>query len=150
MVDNINVDVYGSMMKIRDVAAITTPDMRTIQIQAWDKSSIQPIEKGIISSNLGISPVTNGTLIRLPIPELSGDRRKELAKIANGMAEHGKVGIRAARKDSLDRLKSAQKEGDLSEDDFKRYEKEIQKITDGFSDEIISFLASKEKELNAL
>jgi ribosome recycling factor len=89
-------------------------------------------------------------LIRLPIPELSGDRRKELAKIANGMAEHGKVGIRAARKDSLDRLKSAQKEGDLSEDDFKRYEKEIQKITDGFSDEIISFLASKEKELNAL
>ena len=150
MVDNINVDVYGSMMKIRDVAAITTPDMRTIQIQAWDKGSIQPIEKAIISSNLGISPVTNGTLIRLPIPELSLERRKDLAKVANGMAENGRVGVRAARKDAMDALKTKQKDSEISEDDFKRHEKEVQKITDDFNAEISNQLSAKEKELNEL
>jgi ribosome recycling factor len=150
MIDNINVDVYGSMMKIRDIAAITTPDMRTIQVQPWDKSSIQPIEKAIQSSNLGITPVSNGNVIRLPIPELSGDRRKELAKVANSMAEHGRVGVRAGRKDGMDALKTAQKDGAISEDDFKRYEKEIQKITDDYNAEITKLLTNKEKELNEL
>jgi ribosome recycling factor len=111
MVEGVTVDVYGSNMKLRDVAAITTPDARTIQIQPWDKSTTAPIEKALIEAKLGISPVVTGELIRLPIPELSGERREELCKMAQGFAEQGKIGIRASRKDAMDALKDAQKDG---------------------------------------
>ena len=128
MVENVNVDVYGSSMKLRDVAAITTPDARTIQIQPWDKSTAAPIEKALIDAKLGITPIVTGELIRMPIPELSGERREELCKMAQGFAENGRIGIRASRKDAMDALKDAQKEG-LPEDDYKRQEKEVQKIS---------------------
>ena len=146
MVDGVNVEVYGSSMKLRDVAAITTPDARTLQIQAWDKGTVGPIEKALIDAKLGISPVVTGELIRLPIPELSGERREELCKMAQGFAENGRIGVRASRKDGLDSLKLLQKEG-LPEDDFKRAEKEVQKLTDDMVNQINQAVASKEADL---
>lgn len=146
MVEGVTVDVYGSNMKLRDVAAITTPDARTIQIQPWDKSTMSPIEKALIEARLGISPVVTGEIIRLPIPELSGERREELCKMAQTFAEQGRIGIRASRKDAMDMLKDAQKDG-LPEDDFKRAEKEVQRETDNAVEEINQALASKEKDL---
>ena len=146
MAENLIVDVYGSSMKLRDIAAITTPDARTIQIQPWDKSSVAPIEKALIAANLGISPVVTGELIRLPIPELSGERREELCKMAQGMAEQGKISARAARREALDTLKTAQKEG-LSEDDVKRLEKEVQKEVDDAIGRINKAASAKEADL---
>jgi len=146
MVEGVTVDVYGSSMKLRDVAAITTPDSRTIQIQAWDKGTVGPIEKALLEAKLGITPLVTGELIRLPIPELSGERREELCKMAQGFAENGRIGVRASRKDGLDALKSLQKDG-LPEDDFKRAEKEVQKLTDDSVNEINQALSSKESDL---
>ena len=146
MVENITVDVYGSNMKLRDVAAITTPDARTIQIQPWDKASTAPIEKALLEAKIGINPIVTGELIRLPIPELSGERREELCKMAQGFAEQGRIGIRASRKEAMDSLKEAQKEG-LPEDDFKRAEKDVQKKTDDNVTKINEALSSKEDDL---
>lgn len=146
MVEGVTVDVYGSSMKLRDVAAITTPDSRTIQIQAWDKGTVGPIEKALLEAKLGITPLVTGELIRLPIPELSGERREELCKMAQGFAENGRIGVRASRKDGLDSLKALQKDG-LPEDDFKRAEKEVQKLTDDMVNEINHALSSKESDL---
>ena len=146
MVETVIVDVYGSSMKLRDVAAITTPDARTIQIQPWDKSTTAPIEKALLDAKLGITPIVTGELIRLPMPELSGERREELCKIAQGFAEQGRIGVRASRKEAMDALKDAQKEG-LPEDDFKRGEKDVQKNTDDSVNQINQALASKEGDL---
>ncbi|MAL85619.1 MAG: ribosome recycling factor [Opitutae bacterium] len=146
MVENISVDVYGSAMKLRDVAAITTPDARTIQIQPWDKSTCGPIEKALIDAKIGITPLITGEIIRLPIPELSGERREELCKMAQGFAENGRIGIRASRKEAMDALKDAQKNG-LPEDDLKRAEKEVQKKTDDAVSKINDSLAGKEGDL---
>jgi len=146
MVENITVDVYGSNMKLRDVAAITTPDARTIQIQPWDKASTAPIEKALLEAKIGINPIVTGEIIRLPIPELSGERREELCKMAQGFAEQGRIGIRASRKEAMDSLKEAQKEG-LPEDDFKRAEKDVQKKTDDNVTKINQALSSKEDDL---
>lgn len=150
MVENVMVDAYGSNMRLRDMAAITTPDSRTIQIQPWDKSVIQPIEKSIQTANLGLNPSIDGPIIRIPIPELSGDRRQELVKVAHRMAEDGRISIRHARKDGMDLLKEAKKEGELSEDDLKRWEKEVQNSTDKFVGEIDQHMKSKEQELQSM
>jgi len=146
MVEGVTVDVYGSSMKLRDVAAITTPDQRTLQIQAWDKGTVAPIEKALIDAKLGINPVVTGELIRLPIPELSGERREELCKMAQGYAENGRIGVRASRKDGLDALKALQKDG-LPEDDFKRAEKDVQKLTDDMVNQINQAVTAKEADL---
>ena len=146
MVENIMVDVYGSGMKLRDVAAITTPDARTIQIQPWDKTTTGPIEKALLEAKIGINPIVTGEIIRLPMPELSGERREELCKIAQGFTEQGRIGIRASRKEAMDALKEAQKEG-LPEDDFKRAEKDVQKNTDDCVSKISQALSSKEQDL---
>jgi ribosome recycling factor len=146
MVENISVDVYGSAMKLRDVDAITTPDARTIQIQPWDKSTCAPIEKALIDAKIGITPLITGEIIRLPIPELSGERREELCKMAQGFAENSRIGIRASRKEAMDSLKLAQKDG-LPEDDYKRAEKEVQKITDDAVASINDALSAKENDL---
>jgi ribosome recycling factor len=146
MVENVSVDVYGSAMKLRDIAAITTPDARTIQIQPWDKSSCAPIEKALLEAKIGITPLITGEIIRLPIPELSGERREELCKIAQGFAEQSRVGVRASRKEAMDALKIAQKDG-LPEDDFKRAEKNVQKNTDDAVAKINDALAEKESDL---
>jgi ribosome recycling factor len=147
MIENLVADVYGSGMRIREIAAITTPDARTIQIQPWDKSSAQPIEKAILTANIGLTPVAHGTLIRCTIPEMSGERRKELAKVANAMAEEGRIAIRSVRRDALEIFKKLQKDAAISEDDLKRLEKEVQKLTDNANDEIQKLFESKEKDL---
>ena len=146
MTESITVDVYGSAMKLRDVAAITTPDARTIQIQPWDKSTCAPIEKALLEAKLGITPLITGEIIRLPIPELSGERREELCKMAQGFAEQSRVGVRASRKEAMDALKEAQKNG-LPEDDFKRGEKDVQKNTDDAVSKINDALLAKESDL---
>lgn len=146
MVESITVDVYGSAMKLRDVAAITIPDARTIQIQPWDKSTCAPIEKALLEAKLGITPLITGEIIRLPIPELSGERREELCKMAQGFAEQSRVGVRASRKEAMDALKEAQKNG-LPEDDFKRGEKDVQKNTDDAVGKINDALLAKESDL---
>ncbi|MGJ3242348.1 MAG: ribosome recycling factor [Opitutales bacterium] len=146
MVEGVSIEAYGSSMKIRDVAAITTPDSRTIVIQPWDKSVIKNVEKGILAANIGFTPAIDGGLVRINIPELSKDRRRELAKVAGNMAENGRVGVRAARRDAMDALKGL-KGSDVSEDDLKRYEKEVQKLTDDSIAEIGKHLEAKEAEL---
>ena len=146
MVESVTVDVYGSSMKLRDVAAITTPDARTIMVQPWDKSVIREVEKGIIDANLGFNPLVDGGILRVPVPELTGERRADLAKQASGMAEDGRVRVRQARRDALDLLKAAKEDG-LSEDDVKRYEKEIQSEHDNFIAQINEQLTKKEADL---
>ncbi|MCC5789919.1 MAG: ribosome recycling factor [Opitutales bacterium] len=147
MVENLTIEAYGSTMRLKEVAAITTPDSRTIQIQPWDKSVMQDVAKAIQTSNLGINPAVDSNVIRLPMPDLSRERRQDLIKVCHGMAEDGRVSIRHARRDALDIVKAEQKDGALPEDDAKRVEKEIQEATDKAIKEIESHLADKEKEL---
>ncbi|MDR0715442.1 MAG: ribosome recycling factor [Puniceicoccales bacterium] len=141
MVDCIVAEIYGSQMRIKDIAAITTPDPHIIHIQPWDKESLKPIEKAIIAANIGLSPAVDGMIIRCNIPEMSRERRQDLAKVANTMAEEGRVSVRGGRRDTLDLLKKAQKASEISEDDLKRLEKDVQKLTDisiGEIDEILN------------
>ncbi len=147
MVDSIQADVYGSQMRIKDIAAITTPDARMIVVQPWDKTAIKSIEQAILKANIGLNPVVDGEKIRVPIPELSRERRENLIKVSHKMAEDGRIGVRSARHTAMDALKTAGKNGDISEDDQKRYEKEAQKITDDNNQEVAKLLDAKEKEL---
>ena len=150
MVENIMVEAYGSQMVLREMAAISTPDARTIAVQPWDKSVLKSIEKAILMSNIGITPAVMGDVIRLPLPELTGERRQELVKVVNKQAEDGRVTIRSARRDAMDTLKKLQKDGDITEDDLKRDEKEIQTKTDDAIKKINEMLAAKEKELTTV
>lgn len=146
MVDSLMVEAYGTMVRIKDVAAITA-DARTIVIQPWDKGISSAIEKAIRAANVGLNPVADSGIIRCPVPELSGDRRRELVKITNELAEEGRVSIRGARKDGMDALKKMEKDSAITEDDFKRFEKDVQKDTDHFVAEIAKAVEHKEKEL---
>ncbi len=147
MVENVVVDVYGSNMRLMEVAAITTPDSRTIAIQPWDKGTQQPIEKAIMTAGLGLNPVARGNSILCPLPELSGERRKEMVKMTHSLGENGRVGIRAARQEAMTALKNALKDKEISEDEEKRGEKEVQTLTDKFVKEIDEHLKHKEAEL---
>lgn len=147
MVENVQVEVYGSMSRLRDIAAITTPDARTIAITPWDKSTLKAIEKAIQTANIGINPSVMGDKVRCPLPDLSRERRQEMVKMTHSIGEDGRVGIRAARRDALEALKKLQKEGKITEDDLKRFEKEVQKLHDAAVDSIAKQLAAKEKEL---
>ena len=152
MVENIQIHVtsYGSSMHLREIAAITTPDPRTIQIQPWDKSIIKDVEKGIQLANLGLNPAINGDILRVPVPELSGERRRDLVKMAQQIAEQGRVRIRHARREALDELKRMSKTGEISEDDFHRFEKDIQEETDKHIKDIDGHLQLKETELTTV
>jgi ribosome recycling factor len=147
MVENLNVTAYGSSMQLKSVAAITTPDSRTIAITPFDKSTIQDVVKAIQVANIGINPTIMGDKVHCPLPELTKQRRQELVKICHGHAEQGKVGLRAARRDAMDALKTAEKDKDISEDDRKRYEKEVQAATDKFGKQIDDALKAKEADL---
>jgi ribosome recycling factor len=147
MVEGVMVEAYGSTMRIKECAAISTPDAHLIQIQPWDKGVIQAIVKGIQTANLGLNPTVDGTVVRVPLPQLSRERREEFVKVANRMAEEGRVQTRNIRRDSLDALKKAQKDGKITEDDLKRMEKEVQAATDKTIKDIGEQLAKKEKEL---
>ncbi len=147
MVEHVVVDAYGSNMRLRDIAAINTPDHRIIVIQPWDKSMLQPIEKAIRVANLGFNPSINGAVVHCPIPDLSKERRQELVKVASTMAEEGRVSIRSVRRDILEIAKKALKDKLLSEDDLKRFEKDVQQATDKAIVEVDTQLGAKEKEL---
>jgi len=147
MVEAIHVDAYGSSMRLKEVAAITTPDARTIQIQPWDKGLMKEIEKAIQTAKLGFNPIVQGDVIRCPVPELSRERRQDLAKVAHTQAEEGRVRVRTARRDGFENVKKAKAAGAVSEDDLKRVEKEIQQDHDKQIAEIAKHLASKEAEL---
>lgn len=147
LVDGIDVDAYGSVMKLKQLALISTPEPRLIVIQPFDASTMKPIEKAINESKIGISPVVDGKIIRLPIPELSEERRKDLVKTIKTMAEETRVRIRAARRHAMDTAKKMQKDGDLTEDDLKSGETQIQKLTDKYVADVDSQVASKEADI---
>ncbi|MBW7897055.1 MAG: ribosome recycling factor [Opitutaceae bacterium] len=147
MVETVMVEAYGSTMRLKECAAISTPDARLIQIQPWDATLNKAIEKAIQQANLGFNPIVDGKLIRIPLPEMSRERRQEFVKLSHKLAEEGRVQIRNIRRDAMEALKKAQKESHLSEDDVKRMEKEVQTATDKFIKDIGEHLAHKEKEL---
>ncbi len=143
MVENVMIDAYGSQMRIKDCAAINTPDSRVILITPWDAGLTKAIEKGIQIANIGFNPVVDAKTVRVPLPDMSRERRQEFVKVAHKLAEEGRVHVRNVRRDVMDALKKAK----LPEDETKRTEKEVQNLTDKFIKEIESHLASKEKEL---
>jgi ribosome recycling factor len=147
MVESVQVHAYGSAMRLKEVAAITTPDARTIQVQPWDKGLLRDIEKAIQSANLGFNPIVQGDIIRCPMPELSRERRQDLAKVAHTHAEEGRVRVRTVRREANDVLKKAKTAGVITEDDLKRSEKDVQVEHDKFIAEISKHLATKEAEL---
>ena len=147
MVESVMIEAYGSMMRLKECSAISTPDSRMIQVQPWDAGLIRAIEKGIQHANLGFNPIVDGKLIRIPLPEMSRERRQEFVKVAHGLAEEGRVHVRNVRRDAMDTLNRAEKDGDISEDDLKRFEKDVQTFTDDSVKEIGEHLAHKEKEL---
>jgi ribosome recycling factor len=146
MLDGIMVDYYGSPMPINQVANISVTDARTLSIQPWEKNMLQPIEKSIIAANIGINPQNDGNLIRLFLPPLTEERRKELVKKCHNEGEHSKVAIRNIRRDAIEHIKKLQKNG-LSEDAAKDAEKDVQEVTDRYTAAVEKHLSSKEKEI---
>jgi ribosome recycling factor len=145
MVEGIMVEAYGGMQQLKACAAITTPDPRMIQVQPWDKGLTRAIEKALQQANIGVNPVVDGNLIRLPFPDLSKERRLEFVKTAHRLAEEGRVHVRNVRRDVLEQVKKAK----LPEDESKRLEKEVQTATDKAIKDIETHLAHKEKELTS-
>lgn len=147
LVENILVEVYGSHMRIRELASITTPEPRLLVITPWDITTVSPIEKAIQKANLGLNPATQGKLIRIALPELSTERRQEFVKIAKKMSEDGRVAVRHVRRDAIEQLKKEAKDSKISEDELEHGEKEVQKLTDQYVAKIDAHLAHKEKEI---
>lgn len=147
LLDGIMVDAYGSMTPLAQVGTISVPDARTLSVSVWDRSLAKAVEKAIMESDLGLNPASDGQLIRVPIPPLSEERRKELLKVAGKYAEGNKVAIRNIRRDALDGIKKLKKDNLISEDDEKRYENEIQKLTDDAVKKIDEMMAQKEKDI---
>ena len=150
LVENIQVEAYGTHMRLRELAGISTPEPRLIVIQPWDTTVVQAVVHSIQKSELGINPVVDGKLIRIPIPQLDQERRKELNKVLKHMGEEGRVAIRNERRHGMEAVKKLQKDGKITEDDLKQGEKEIQNKTDEYIKEIDTALAHKEKEILAV
>jgi ribosome recycling factor len=147
LLDGIKVDYYGAPSPLQQVANVSVKDIHTISIQPWDKTMIQPIEKAIIAANLGLNPITDATGIRVPIPPLNEERRKELVKLVKKFAEEGKISIRNIRRDSIEHLKKLEKLEHFSEDERKRAEQDVQKMTDKFIKDVDGLVELKEKEI---
>jgi len=147
LVDPIHVEVYGSNMPLNQVATVSTPEPRMLSVQVWDRSNVQPVEKSIRNAGLGINPIVDGQVIRLPIPELTEERRKELAKLVGQYAEKARIAVRNVRRDGMDHLKQDEKKHEISEDERKRLEHEVQKLTDETIKEIDALADTKEKEI---
>lgn len=141
------VEAYGSMTPLSQLGTVSTPDARTISVSVWDRGLAKAVEKAIMESELGLNPASDGQLIRVPVPPLSEERRKELTKIASKYAENNKVAIRNLRREALDEVKKLKKDNAISEDDEKRYENEIQKLTDDSIKKIEEMLSQKEKDI---
>jgi ribosome recycling factor len=147
MLDPVMVDAYGSQMPLNQVASVSIPEPRMIAVNVWDRSLVHAVEKAIVNANLGLSPATEGQVLRLRIPELNEERRKELVKVAHKYAETARVAVRHVRRDAMDLVKKLEKEHKISKDDHDRFTADIQKATDGGISEIDHMLAGKEKEI---
>ncbi len=147
LVEGLMVEYYGTNTRLRDIAGLSTPDARTVAIQPWDQSAVQAIEKAIINSNIGISPVSDGKIVRLPIPPLSEERRAALAKQVKARSEEARVAVRNARRDANEAAKKAQKASEITEDELKNLLEKIQKMTDSYIANIDKLAEEKEKEL---
>jgi ribosome recycling factor len=147
LLEPITVDAYGASMPLNQVATVSVPEPRMLSVQVWDKGMVAAVEKAIRDSNLGLNPATEGQVLRIRIPELNEQRRKELVKVAHKYAEDARIAVRHVRRDGLDTLKKLLKDKAISEDDEKRHEAEVQKATDSAVGEIDQVLAGKEKEI---
>ncbi|MBF6603600.1 MAG: ribosome recycling factor [Sphingorhabdus sp.] len=147
LLDTITVDVYGSRMPLNQVATVSVPEPRMLSIQVWDKSNVQSVEKAVRSGGLGLNPMIDGTNIRLPIPDLTEERRKDLAKLTGQFAEKARIAIRNVRRDGMDDIKADENKKEISEDDKKRLETEVQKLTDAMIAEADELAAAKEQEI---
>jgi ribosome recycling factor len=150
LLSRITVDYYGATVPLQQLASITVPEPRTLMVQPFDKNSIQSIEKALQSSDLGITPSNDGQVIRLNIPQLTEERRKELIRVVHGRAEEGRVAVRNVRRHHKDELEKLEKDRAISEDDLKRAEKDLQKLTDQFISEVDEILVHKEQELKEI
>lgn len=147
LLDPITVEVYGAQMPLNQVATVSAPEPRMLSVQVWDKSNVGPVDKAIRSAGLGLNPIVDGQMVRLPIPDLTEERRKELAKLAGQYAEKAKVAVRNVRRDGMDALKTDEKKGEFGEDERKRHEADVQKATDATIADIDTAAAAKEKEI---
>ncbi len=147
LLEPVTVEVYGSHMPLNQVATISVPEPRMLSVQVWDRSNVGPVEKAIRSAGLGLNPISEGQTLRLPIPDLTEERRKELAKLASQYAEKAKIAVRNVRRDGMDMLKTDEKKHEISEDERKRLETEVQKLTDETIAEVDAAAAAKEKEI---
>ncbi len=147
MLDPVMVDAYGSMTPVNQVGTVNVPEPRMVTINVWDKALVGVVEKAIRESGLGINPQLNGTIIMLPIPELNEERRRELTKVAGTYAENARVSVRNVRRDGMDQIKKAKNNGDMSEDDQKIWEDEVQEMTDKFIKAVDSALENKQTEI---
>ncbi len=147
LLDGVKVEYYGSQAPLQQVANVSVKDIHTISIQPWDKNMIQPIEKAVIAANLGLNPITDANGIRVPIPPLNEERRKELVKLVKKFAEEGKIAVRNVRRDAIEHLKKSEKLEHFSEDERKRAEQDVQKMTDKFIKDVDGLVELKEKEI---
>ncbi|MDQ3074886.1 MAG: ribosome recycling factor [Pseudomonadota bacterium] len=147
LLDPINVEVYGAQMPLNQVATVSAPEPRLLSVQVWDKGNVNAVEKAIRSAGLGLNPISDGQMIRLPIPDLTEERRKELAKLAGQYAEKARIAARNVRRDGMDALKTDEKKHEISEDERKRLEADVQKMTDATIADIDSAAHSKEQEI---
>jgi len=147
LLDPVQVTVYGSNMPLNQVATVSVPEPRMLSVQVWDKTNVGPVDKAIRSAGLGLNPIVDGQTLRLPIPDLTEERRKELAKLAGQYAEKARIAVRNVRRDGMDNLKTDEKKGVFGEDDRKRLETEVQKLTDSTIADLDAAAAAKEKEI---
>jgi ribosome recycling factor len=147
LLDPVMVEVYGSMMPLNQVATVSAPEPRMLSVQVWDRANLTAVEKGIAHANLGLNPMIDGQTLRLPLPDLTQERRKELAKLAGQYAEKAKIAIRNVRRDAMEMLKDDEKKKDISEDERKRLEDDVQKLTDKHVADVDATAAQKEKEI---
>ena len=147
LLDPVTVEVYGSHMPLNQVATVSAPEPRMLSVQVWDKSNVGPVEKAIRSAGLGLNPINDGNNLRLPIPDLTEDRRKELAKLAGSYAEKAKIAVRNVRRDGMDALKTDEKKNVFGEDERKRHEADLQKLTDKTVADVDAAASQKEKEI---
>lgn len=147
LLDRIHVDYYGAKTPLKQLANLATPDARTISITVYDKGAVNAVVRALQESDLGLTPNTDGTVIRLNIPPLTAERRKDLVRLVKGMAEDSRIAVRNVRRDVIQDLKDLKKEGEISEDDEKRAEEEVQKLTDSYIEKINDLLRHKEEEI---
>ncbi|GGJ59186.1 ribosome recycling factor [Sphingopyxis bauzanensis] len=147
LLDPVTVEVYGSHMPLNQVASVSAPEARMLTVQVWDKSNVGPVDKAIRSAGLGLNPIVDGQMLRLPIPEMTQERRKELSKLAGKYAEAARIAVRNVRRDGMDNLKADENKKEISEDERKRHETEVQKLTDATIAELDAAATAKEKEI---